>query len=877
MDEPVNPALKRRYPFNAVEDLDESMSPSGCEVNEQYANTRTQENESIIVEVEVQLHDLRHFDRQRLLASSQVQSFGIRHDGEYFSMSLAELIIGRLRKGLCRHLHELTSKQQIYMTAYVLSPDWTKAVNSFSPQRIIRVELNIYGPRAGANEVGRSLSESDIFLQRPQYGFNAGEMEYYNPHILRFEEFSNASLIEESEQSSRTTSTLLEDSKEKEVTLPSLSDELDMVLGSLSHRNIARDISTVANIRSELYPHQKEAVDFVFQREKGQLSTELSLWKYDDTDPAEPFYRHALSGSKRPKPAEITGGIIADEMGLGKSLVVLSTIAGSLDRAEEFIASQSTRKTACRATLIIVPSSLLIDSWISEIREHAFPGSLPFYTYLGSERHKEKQRLQDVVIVFTTFATATADFIRSDGHNLATFNWFRIVIDEAHNIRNRSTKQFQAVASIPALHRWCLTGTPIQNSLDDLGSLVAFLRVPILEKTPAFSRFITKPIHSSPRYRFQNLRTLLQTICIRRTKEILRDLPKPVAEQRRVPFTAAEYTHYRNLIARGRHGIDMATSRRGGKDERSVKLQFILKLRLFCNHGTYNAGLNLGSEGVPADPDEALAYLQQQNQDMCIYCGGVIYSISNVVQNTDGAIMITPCCHLVCHRCLAQHLSGRTHCPQCTSGDTQPLPVISAHSNDTNIDGTGYSASENTLTGGVFPSKLLALWEDIRQNTSHKSIIFSCWKKTLHLFGQLLQRHSIRYNMIHGSMPLPERLKVLTDYRSPMGTNILLMTLGTGAVGLNLALTSRIYLLEPQWNPFIEDQAVARALRLKKTDQLTIIRYTMEDSIEEVNILFSQKRKIALARGGLGNKNREMSPERSQAIDEIFKDPEGGR
>jgi SWI/SNF-related matrix-associated actin-dependent regulator of chromatin subfamily A3 len=107
--------------------------------------------------------------------------------------------------------------------------------------------------------------------------------------------------------------------------------------------------------------------------------------------------------------------------------------------------------------------------------------------------------------------------------------------------------------------------------------------------------------------------------------------------------------------------------------------------------------------------------------------------------------------------------------------------------------------------------------------------------------------------MIHGAIPLVKRINVLNDFRSDGGTNILLMTLGTGAAGwvslrpmlkpfdgsltayrLNLASASRIYLLEPQWNPSIESQAIGRALRLGQRAQVCIVRYVMMYTVEEV-------------------------------------------
>jgi SNF2 family DNA or RNA helicase len=135
--------------------------------------------------------------------------------------------------------------------------------------------------------------------------------------------------------------------------------------------------------------------------------------------------------------------------------------------------------------------------------------------------------------------------------------------------------------------------------------------------------------------------------------------------------------------------------------------------------------------------------------------------------------------------------------------------------------------------------------------------------------GKLLSYRSIRYDMIDGSLSLTERIKVLNNFRSPSGVNILLMTLGTGAVGLNLAVASRIYLLEPQWNPSIESQAIGRALRLGQTAQVVIMRYIMRDTVEESNVLSRQRTKLQLAGGGFG-KSKDSSSEQLQAMLDVF-------
>nr|RBQ99283.1 hypothetical protein FVER53263_00105 [Fusarium verticillioides] len=142
------------------------------------------------------------------------------------------------------------------------------------------------------------------------------------------------------------------------------ADAVDEILGSLSYHNLRDGIQVDSRIKSALFPYQKEAIDFILKRETGDLPSELSLWKYNSIDADEPFYQHVFSGAKRPNQEEAEGGILADDMGLGKSLVILSTIAGSLDRAKAFAGS----KQRSAATLIVVSSTLLIDNWVEQIQ-----------------------------------------------------------------------------------------------------------------------------------------------------------------------------------------------------------------------------------------------------------------------------------------------------------------------------------------------------------------------------------------------------------------------------------------------------------------------------------------------------------------------------
>lgn len=85
-------------------------------------------------------------------------------------------------------------------------------------------------------------------------------------------------------------------------------------------------------------------------------------------------------------------------------------------------------------------------------------------------------------------------------------------------------------------------------------------------------------------------------------------------------------------------------------------------------------------------------------------------------------------------------------------------------------------------------------------------------------------------------MSLPERRSAILEFQQNPTIPVLLMTLGTGAVGLNLTVANRVHILEPQWNPSIEKQAIGRVVRLGQEKSITVIRYIVENSVEQVSI-----------------------------------------
>jgi hypothetical protein len=286
------------------------------------------------------------------------------------------------------------------------------------------------------------------------------------------------------------------------------------------------------------------------------------------------------------------------------------------------------------------------------------------------------------------------------------------------------TKQFKAIKEIDAYHRWCLTGTPIQNTLDDLGALVRFLRVPLMENPKTFHRCITSQAKSNAMARFNGLRTLLECICLRRTRELLK-LPEPQTKRHVVVMSASERDRYNEILVDGATRIKIAVS--GKRKQSSISttvLQSLLKLRLFCNNGDLAKITYTSKDGIPLDPDEALSFLEEKGAAICAYCCNTIYSI-NSARHTDGGILIKGCAHLVCRACLQLFHADKRKCPKADSHTPgQDRSGDSEADNSTAKTQTG-KPEEHPPDAGSFltprpldryPSKLQMFLRDLLEN-----------------------------------------------------------------------------------------------------------------------------------------------------------------
>ncbi|KAL1647100.1 hypothetical protein SLS58_002871 [Diplodia intermedia] len=533
------------------------------------------------------------------------------------------------------------------------------------------------------------------------------------------------------------------------------------------------------------------------------------------------------------------------------------------------LADSSTGKLDIQAVLSCLDQSgdlipTIVDERIitTKLKEHCAPGAIEYLKYHGSRRPKELKAILDKEVVLTTYETVSAEFVRGDSP-LYKVAWFRIVLDEAHYICGQQTKRFCAASALQAQHRWCMTGTPIQNRLDDLCALIRFLKVPYLDNAFSFGNYISKPIEQNQSYGVARLRSLLKSIYLRRTTELL-TVPEPTISVRRLDFTDMERQSYNDVAVSYKRAMDeIVSGRRKGNSQLGL-CQATLRLRRFCNNG-HSASAIVGSTAQNAE--DMFGYLQQTGKTVCTCCSKELNTFGDAEDPHSG--VFASCLHLFCPACIYQFQAnspnGGFQCPTCGTW--------SEHTG-TELGDVSQQISPSFNGVDCYNTKLVALHHDIIQyQQSEKGIIFTSWRDTISVISSLLKATGIDHRIVEGSMSIPDRKASLEQFQSDPNCTILLMTFGTGSAGLNLTAASRIHIVEPQWNPSVESQAIGRAVRLGQEKDVTVTRYIMKNTVEEYmeNV---QTRKAQMASIGWDADKDKAADEKLKLVAKMVFDPE---
>jgi SNF2 family DNA or RNA helicase len=418
------------------------------------------------------------------------------------------------------------------------------------------------------------------------------------------------------------------------------------------------------------------------------------------------------------------GAVLADDMGLGKTLQAICVMHGK--------------------ALVVCPKSVVYN-WIDEIRR--FRPGLRTAVYHGTNRALS----EEADVTLTTYA-----MLRSDTAELGARRWDVIVLDEAQAIKNAESQTARAAFQLPGAFRMALSGTPVENRLEELWSVMNFANPGLLGKKSGFSEQYVQPIAVGQPEAAARLRAKIRPFLLRRMKsDVAPELPPRTDTVLYVELDPAERSVYDAVRAATKQDV---AERLGHGDSVLAALEALLRLRQAACH----SGL------VP-----------------------------------------------------------------------------------------GQSADRS--------SKIDRLLETLEETVAdgHKALVFSQWTGLLDRVEPHLAAANIPFNRLDGSTR--DRRQVVTEFQSPGGPPVMLVSLKAGGTGLNLTAADHVFLLDPWWNPAVEDQAADRAHRIGQDRPVMVYRMAAKDTVEE-RILALQLHKRSLSDVALGEANQAVSITRAELL-----------
>ncbi|KAK4243690.1 P-loop containing nucleoside triphosphate hydrolase protein [Corynascus novoguineensis] len=721
------------------------------------------------------------------------------------------------------------SSLQLFATCTLDAESTVRKPNRVASQlfRPCTLDITIYGPEDLFEDIGTWFQEQDLYLQDPrQIHFDA---KYCNPHKLSVDDIDSCPTVSDVvRQSSR--SLLLRD----------VPDRLEL-LDLLSNGSELEETQQPVVIRAALKKHQKQALTFMLRREQGWAFGEKQADVWD-------FLNRVSGAHQNEEPPPFYGGIIADPMGLGKTLTMISLVATDLDR-------NSTENTT-------------LD--IDEDSKHVF------WQRSSSSPLLVRQKKPSIEVDPCTSYPAAWDFgaimgrpglptsenWKPGGSILFSVRWRRIILDEAHFIRNGNSRMARAACELDSISRWAVTGTPIQNRLSDLAALLRFIQVYPYDDPKQFEADISRLWKSGEdEEATKRLKCLSGCILLRRTKATI-SLPARRDMTCAVDFSHEERAAYDEVREQTITKIVEALHTNSEESRACVYvnvLEQIESLRLICDLGLYYYTRHNRTAHSPSASDEWAATAQQAfnvQREMglvvCLQCSSTTSLTESLLgENHDTSPsrhqpQFFRCLRFACVDCVrklqrVKQTLGCGHRPSCLVA-----PVSISHSV---LEEVHAAASDTASTPHTaLPSKVQALVTDINAMSADvKCVVFSTWRLTLDVVEKGLENAGIRSIRFDGSVPQKERQSVVDRFKADPGIRVMLLTLSCGAVGLTLTVASRAYLMEPHWNPTLEEQALARIHRIGQSREVTTVRFYIRDSFEE-RVIELQNAKKHLAR-----------------------------
>ncbi|MCI4670199.1 MAG: DEAD/DEAH box helicase [Bacteroidia bacterium] len=417
-------------------------------------------------------------------------------------------------------------------------------------------------------------------------------------------------------------------------------------------------------------------------------------------------------------------GILADDMGLGKTVQTLSFLLKEKEEGNE------------TASLVVLPTSL-VHNWCNEARK--FTPALKVLVHTGVGRRKDLDYFAKFDLILTTYG-----IVRQDIKELKAFPFHYVILDESQMIKNPESKTAKAIRKLVSKHRLSLTGTPIENTVMDIWSQMAFLNPGLLGNEAFFKRFYVTPIEKNKdANRSAKLRRIISPFILRRKKnQVEKDLPPKIEKLQYCEMQEGQEKFYEDIKNTYRNYLMELITQNAWKKNKLNILTGLQKLRQIAIHPKM------------VEPEK--------------------FELKD---------------------------SGKY-------------------------------------------KELKRLLKQVIESDGSKVLIFSQFVKMLQLLKNDLDEEGIRYNYLDGMTK--DRQNQVDTFQKDKGIKVFLISLKAGGVGLNLTAADYVFILDPWWNPAVENQAIDRSHRIGQKKTVFYYKFITKDSIEE-KILSLQRKKAKLS------------------------------
>ncbi|KAK1080913.1 DNA repair protein rad16 [Friedmanniomyces endolithicus] len=578
-------------------------------------------------------------------------------------------------------------------------------------------------------------------------------------------------------------------------------------------------------------------------------------------------------------------------MGMGKTIQAVSLIMSDFPQKIP--------------TLVIVPPVALMQ-WSAEINQYT-DGKLNVLVYHGQNSKikgmsvKALKKYDVIMISYNSLESlhrketkgwSRGENIIKEASPIHAIHFHRLILDEAHSIKSRTTGVAKACFALKGTYKWCLSGTPVQNRIGEFFSLLRFLEVrPFadyfckrcpcsilhwkldddhmcasckhsgMEHVSVFNQELLNPLTQSEEAAdrteaMDKLHMITARIMLRRMKRgytSSMELPPKEVIVHNEFFGEIERDFSSSIMSNTARQFDTYVAKGVMLNNYANIFGLIMQMRQVANH-----------------PDLLLKRHAQQGQNVLV---------CNICVEVAEEAIRSQCKHDFCRSCVKSYLQsveqtgGDADCPRCHIALAIDLDQPDIEQDEDVVKKSSIInriKMENWTSSTKIEMLVYDLYKLRSKKQTLKSIVFSQFTSMLQLIEWRLRRAGFNTVMLDGSMTPIQRQRSIEYFMNNSDVEVFLVSLKAGGVALNLTEASRVFIVDPWWNPAAEWQSADRCHRIGQRRPCVITRLSIEDSVESRMVMLQEK-KANMINGTINNDKTSMEKLTSEDMQFLFR------